>query len=365
MTDIPLRKLIDSGKALQKLKPPAGQDFCVMAYLLATEVKEGMHGMWILLGCYRSEEKAKQRAQHIIQTTGHPNVVWAPTGQWRPLTEKVDVERTTYVEVAAKPIETSLQGDTGGKLVEETKLKTLPNSEVPPSKPLVKSPIDTGMTEMLKQEDAKREALAAEQKRLREEIQEEQKRSSDPTTIDYYIKLWYLIILNKAKLDEYQTKPTDKQQMQAAEKIFSERVRTLRELASKRPEMETKWQEILRERMLRRGEGKIYEMIAMGVTQLKPFIFPEVPKRVEATIIADSPHHKPKTPPADVPNETLPRGSVPAKPSISVPEVKVTPVQEVSVDNTIPEAPELILRPAKPKGPIVKKQVETIEARKP
>jgi hypothetical protein len=370
MTDTPLRKLIDSGKALQKLKPPAGQDFCVMAYLLASEVKEGMHGTWILLGCYRNEEKAKQVAQHIIQTTGHPNVVWAPTGQWRPLTEKVDVEKTTYVEVAAKPLEKPLLKTSPARdaPVEVPKHDgSLQGSDPKPQLIPVKPPIENGITEMLKQEDAKKEALAAEQKRIREEIIEEQRRSEDPTTIDYYIKLWYLIIRNKAKLDEYQTKPTDKQQMQAAEKIFSERVRTLRELASKRPDMEAKWQETLRERMVRRGEGNIYDMIATGVMNLKPLIFP-VPKRVEATIIADSPHHKPKTPP-EAPSEAPPKVSL-VQPSIPVPEVKVSPVPEVKITpvpevNLIPEAPELILRPAKPKGPIVKKQVETIEGRKP
>lgn len=332
MTDLPARKMIDSGKALQKLKPPAGQDFCVMAYVLSSEVKEGMYGMWIVLGCYRTEDKAKQYAQHIVQTTGHPNVVWAPTGQWRPLTDKVDLERTSYVEITPKP---------------------------------PKAPLENKMSELLKQEDMKREALAAEQKRIREEILEEQKRAEDPTTIDYYIKLWYLIIRNKAKLDEYQAKPTDKQQMQAAEKIFSERIQILRELASKRPDMEMTWLEILRDRMIRRREEKIYEMIATSAAQLKAQIFPNVPKRVEATVISDSPHHKPKTPPAvEAPSQKQAMTLAEIK-STPLPEVKAAPIEVDSNTPMIPEAPELVLRPAKPKGPIVKKQVETIESRKP
>src|SRR5581483_2607264 len=98
MAEFPLRKFIDSAKALQKHKPPTGQAFCVMAYVLASEVKEGNYGSWIVLGCYKNEEEAVRVANHLMTSTGHRHIICAPTCSWRQLTDRVNPQQTTYIE---------------------------------------------------------------------------------------------------------------------------------------------------------------------------------------------------------------------------------------------------------------------------
>ena len=90
------KQTINTWKALSKLKSPSDQNYSVVAYFLV-ENPTDVAGMYLPLGNYPTREKALERAEFVIQTTGHRQVFAAKMGVWQELNGEFRPDRTLLV----------------------------------------------------------------------------------------------------------------------------------------------------------------------------------------------------------------------------------------------------------------------------
>jgi hypothetical protein len=216
------RQAINSYKALAKLKPPAGQEFSVVAYFLADNPKD-VYGFYIPLGNFATKEKAKELVDHIIETTGHRSVYVMKTCSWQELDTQFRPDRTECVPVD-----------------QEGKLRRQNNKEQE--------------EERIKLE--KRQALE-------EDIIREKDAETDPTTIEHYTHNWFVAIKNHAAYRHY------REQTDRAKASYDKRVRAIREQYTRQPEYDTQWLDRLKTRLQRSGETRIFDAIVKAVGELR------------------------------------------------------------------------------------------------
>lgn len=222
----PRRQLINSYLALTKTKIPRGQEYIVVAYFLVESPGE-VYGMWIGLGCYPTQEKAKSVVEFLIQTTGHKAIISAKTGHWWELTTNTQPDRVTYVP-------TNLDG----KLIQQN------------------------------HSDLEREGKQIEARRQYEdELLQEQQREKDPNTIDHYIHNWYVAVRNRATVEFHE------QKLKEAQANYDARVTAIQDQYARQPDMEDRWLNEVKDRLSRRGEIKVYEALERGARDLKDTVF--------------------------------------------------------------------------------------------
>lgn len=249
-----------------------------MAYFLVDNPKD-VYGMWIGLGCYKTEAKAKKMVDHLIETTGHSQIIYAKTGQWVELNEKVEPDRVTNVPV-----------DMDGRLVKQH-------------------------TKEIDKEIKARE----ERKVYEEELLREKQLESNPNTIDHYIHNWYNAIKN------YSTKHHYEKQYKNSTDSFDKRVKAIREQYARQTEMETKWLDELKSRLVKRGESKFYEMIETGANELKEIIFGM--DKSDITSSLDPLPTSVKSAPVEVKPEPIEVNPAPVEVNPAPVEVKPAPVE--------------------------------------
>jgi hypothetical protein len=221
------RQAINTYKALAKLKPPPDQEYSVLAYFLA-EKPENVYGFYIPLGNYPTKEQAINRVKHIIEITGHKSIFVMKTCTWQALDDQVRHDRTEYIPV-----------DMNGKLLQQYQ----------------------------KDIAAENERLE-ERKRIEEELLSERENEQDPTTIDSYIHNWYVAIKNRATYSYYSSEALK------AKENFDKRVSAIRDQYARQPDFDEKWLPLLKERLTRRNEGHIYEMIVKAVHEIHDEVLP-------------------------------------------------------------------------------------------
>lgn len=219
-------------RALMALKPKSGHEYNVLAYVLNRDMIKSdgsldeLHGVVFSLGSFGSKEKAEKHAKQIIEQTGHPGIVVAGYGCPIRLTTDVDTAATIDVPVDVK-----------GKLVEWED------------------------TQYKKEKDAIEKKIKVET-----ELMEEAQQETNPDHIEHYKRQWYLAIKNKAMY------MTSKASMEAADINYQKRVSSIKDHYTKHPEHDTQFLSHLKEKLIERGEGDLYENLATAYKELHPQI---------------------------------------------------------------------------------------------
>ena len=93
----PIDKAVNTLRLLEKMKVSSEQTFVVYAYFLLDIPVDGLHGYWIFLGGYPTEDKAMERVQKVIDETGHQTVFATKANQWEEINEKFKPNRTYFI----------------------------------------------------------------------------------------------------------------------------------------------------------------------------------------------------------------------------------------------------------------------------
>jgi hypothetical protein len=209
---------------LEKMKAPPAQEYCVIVYFLSDKIgPDGCHGLWFLRGTYSTEKEAKASAVKIIEKTGIQTVYATRTCSWQEINDQVQSDRTKMVPVD-----------------KESKLRHAHEKE------------------------QKRLSEKQEQERqLRQEIEDEISKESDPNSIEYYTQQWFRAIKSKTYIENL------KNEIESHSKNYNEAVNNLQESYKSNPTHEEKWLPTLEEKLERRGELGLFEALKLGSEKLR------------------------------------------------------------------------------------------------
>lgn len=221
-------KALNGLTRIKKIRPQPGQEFCVIAYFLTSEVsQEGVHGMWFLVGTYPRSDMATERATELIEETGINSIYAMKTCDWQEINDKFTPDRTKIVPIGR-----------------DMKLREQHAREY--------------------QEQADR---FEKDKEISQEIEEEQERELSDDSVEYYTRQWYLAIKNRSAIESM------KQQLVDVEKSLDQRVENIRRAHSAHPEHEENWLSILGEKLPKRNEGRLLELLQRGHHEMKDEVF--------------------------------------------------------------------------------------------
>lgn len=216
--------LTNTYKLLEKRSPPIDQEFCIYAYFLFNEPKDGKYGKQIFLGAYPTKKKAFEEVDKIIKQTGHDSIYICESCSWEDIDSVKRPDRTFKLDPKLKSEE--LEKQFQANLLEQDE-KSKRNDEVD------------------------------------RELEIQQENELNKETIDYYAHNWFNVIKNKASYEYHKT------QMEYYEKMYQDRVNKIREQYSKYPKYESEWLPLYQERLKRRKEEDVYKFLVQGHSLLK------------------------------------------------------------------------------------------------
>ena len=223
-----LKQLANTYKLLEKRLPPMDQEFCIYAYFLYSEPKDGVHGKQIFLGGYPTKKRALLEVHNITKQTGHDSMYISETCSWEDIDSVKRFDRTFKLDSRLKTEE----------LQEQFEKEVIRKDE----------------------EDQKREELS-------NGIELQGEMEQDPTTIDHYVHNWFNVIRNKSSYEYH------KEQMEYYEKMYNKRADKVRKQYKNQPEYEDQWLEIYEKRLRGRGEENVFIMMKEGHKILKDEVF--------------------------------------------------------------------------------------------
>lgn len=204
--------------ALEKVKRPLDQSHVVYTYVLSPEGGSPA-GYFIPLHVASSQEKADEKAQEIIETTGYQDILTYPMGLWISLGDST-AEKITPVEIR------------------------------------------DNLKDFAKKEDGRKAERSKERRRIEAEIQAEQKAIQDPDTIESYYYDWFCAVQNKARLDAL------KEEMEIMEAAYKQRLDNIRTKTERHPNFKDEWKEVLLNRLSRRNEKNHAEVVIAGAEEI-------------------------------------------------------------------------------------------------
>lgn len=225
--------------ALQKtiqLNAPRGQEWCIFTYALNRDMitPEGTvekdYGVIIPLGSYGDYEQAVKKAKKIIETTGNEMVMVARYACAVKLTTEQDVRVVEKVNV-----------DTKGKLVKLDRERYEKDKEI-------------------YEESTRRER----------ELMEEINNECDIEHIEYFKRQCYMAIKYEANIKHKREEMENS--IKEYEKIKNELIR----LNESHPEYKNEWLEMLKGRLVERGESELYKAVEEGYNRIKDELFENV-----------------------------------------------------------------------------------------
>ena len=223
-----MKQLANTYKLLEKRLPPTDQEFCIYAYFLYSEPKDGVYGKQIFLGGYPTKKRALSEIHKITKQTGHDSMYISETCSWEDIDSVKRFDRTFKLDPRLKTEELQQQ-------FEEEVIKK-------------------------DEEDQRREELS-------NGIELQGEMEQDPTTIDHYVHNWFNVIRNKSSYEYH------KEQMEYYEKMYNKRVDKVRKQYKNQPEYEDQWLDIYEKRLRRRGEENVFIMMKEGHKILKGEVF--------------------------------------------------------------------------------------------
>lgn len=216
---------INTFRALAKLAPPPGQQFSVGAYFLGSPGADGIPvTFYINLGNYPNHELAKQRAQEILEMTGHPAIICAPLGTWQDLGTAIQPDRVEYVSK-----ETELEAQHQKAMAQQAE-------------------------EEQKRKDDEAERLRQEEERV------------TPGTLEFFIHNYYVLIRNYSAWKYHHEERT-----QAFEN-YNKRMENVVNTLQDHPEYQDQWLAKFEEQLKKHNEGHLFEKIVAVVPELQKMI---------------------------------------------------------------------------------------------
>ena len=223
-----ISNLVNTYKTLEKWPVPIDQEFSIYAYFLFSEPKDGKYGKQIFLGAYPTKVRAFQEIEKIIRKTGHDAIYMSETCSWQDIDSKKNHDRTFNLDTKTKSEE---------------------------------------LQQQFIRDITEKEKKRQKQEEIMKELDEQQEKELDPTTIEHYAHNWFNAIKNKASYEYH------KKQMSLYESAYEQRKDKIREQYEKQPEFEREWLNIYEERLKRRNEEPIFMMLVEGHDNLKEEIF--------------------------------------------------------------------------------------------
>lgn len=216
-------RLLKSLVALPKnVRKEPGQNFLLLTYILTTP-ERGEHGQLFPIVVCSTYEEAKRKAVEFIEKYKIDVVKIYPMAEWRPIAEKTDKNMVNYVSANDNMTIESLEGN-----YHKRKL------------------------------DSFREEIEASQL-----LAEEHMQSKNPGTIEHYSYCWYRAI------NTYNDIQNTRKKLNELERILDEEKRSIRTDHSVNSSLDDCWLDILREKLLKRGEGMLFETIVTGYHKMK------------------------------------------------------------------------------------------------
>ena len=212
-------RLIQSLRAIQRLRPVKGSEWSVIAFALNKDMidengkLDPYHGVITSLGSFPTEEEADQHARSIIEITGHKAILVIPYGDFADLTTEFDPEHVVDVKV-----------DPSGKLIK-----------------------------LERQQYNEDKELFERRAKIEADIEREAQEETDPDSVEHFKRQAYLVLKNSAKRDYLQ------KQLDEATANYEKRLRLLRDHYQRHPEHEGLWLPLLKDRLAERGESALYE----------------------------------------------------------------------------------------------------------
>lgn len=216
-------------RKLQKIKPKRDQKWCVISYILSDEVKDGMHGLWNLIGTYNNREDAIDTAKDLVKETGITSIYAMPTCEWREIDERVKVDRTIIVEDEKDNID----------------------------------------KEIIKRQKTEHEILQKkyeDNELLKKELMKTLKLEKNEESVEYYTRLWYLAIKQYEKINHL------KEEIKTIEKSYKKMIDDIKNLDIKYPDHQNNWISKLEESLPKRGEQDLLDFLITKHTEIKKLI---------------------------------------------------------------------------------------------
>lgn len=226
---IPQPSNIHSLRAIMKLQPRPGCEWCVMAYALNADILndkgdlDDFYGMTFCLGGFSNRNEAEQHAKTIIASTGHP---------------AVSVVRY------------------GFPMRLETKCKTSDAIEVYVNE-------DKEIVELESQQYRKEKEEYEKRIKLSEELTQEAEAETDVHHIEHFKRQCYLAIKHKTMIN-YHTSELDK-----LTSVYEKCKNAVFTHYKEHPEHEEQWLPYLKEKLLERGELPLYNTLEAGYKLLR------------------------------------------------------------------------------------------------
>jgi len=212
---------MDQTIGLRKIKniiPREGQEWSVIAYVISSEVVDGFHGLWFLIGTYSKRKKAIKTAEKLINETGIKSIYAMKTCEWNEINEKTITDRTILVEEDVNNIDSEL-------------LK-----------------IQKKEHETLKRKYEDDQILKEE---LRKTIEYEQTEG----TIEHYTRQWYLMI------KQYETINFIEKKLEENKNTYKKMIDNIKKLDNNNPSYQENWLNKLTEFLPKRGEEDLLELL--------------------------------------------------------------------------------------------------------
>ena len=226
--NIEVRKKIDTLLRLGKVKIDEDQSYCVWAYILVDNPSpQGVQGMVIFLGAFRTFKQAKKHAKKIIIDTEYNSVFVSRTCSWEELTTEYKPDRIKWVSTDKESV----------------------------------------LREKARKEYEKEVKQHEKHQKMVKDVEKEKERELDPTSIEHYTHNWFNLIQNKFTIQHY------RKLLEEAEQNYAKRMDKIKQQYSKQPEFEETWLPILYEKLKERDELEVYETIESNAKTLRSEVF--------------------------------------------------------------------------------------------
>ncbi len=219
-----VKSLANTYKILENRYPPMDQEYVIYAYFLYSETTDGKHGKHIFLGAYPTKKKAWSEVEKIIKKTGHHTIYICEACSWEDIDEKIRPDRTIQLD------------------------------------PILKS---KELEKQFMYDITRKDIYNKKKNKISEDLDSQQEKELDPTTIEHYAHNWYLTIKNKSEYEYH------KEQMKHYEEMYIKRANKVRELYKSKPEYDSMWLEIYEKRLKYRGEENVFKLMKQGYKLLR------------------------------------------------------------------------------------------------
>ena len=162
--------------------------------------------------------------ERIIKKTGHHCIYACESCSWEDIDEKVRPDRTIKLDPSLK------SGQLERQFIEDINSKSAEKQRTD---------------------------------RISKELEDQQEKELDPTTVEYYAHNWYLTIKNKSEYEFH------KEKMKYYEEMYKKRAEKVRKQYKSQPELDNEWLDIYENRLKHRGEENVFDLLSQGYKWLR------------------------------------------------------------------------------------------------